>query len=175
MKTWIFPITLWIALPAIAQDALQQTQHHGNAPYATMQNRTIKALSDQQIADLRAGKGMSLALPAELNGYPGPSHALELADALGLSEEQKRKTQSLFAQMQTEAKTLGESVIAAERALDRLFSEKMANAARVQEASALAARAQGQLRAAHLQYHLSMRDVLTAEQVDIYQQLRGYR
>jgi hypothetical protein len=37
-------------------------------PYAGMQTRPIKALSDQQIADLRAGRGMGLALAAELNG-----------------------------------------------------------------------------------------------------------
>ena len=48
----------------------------GQSPYAGMQARPVKALSDQQIADLKAGRGMGLALPAELNGYPGPSHVL---------------------------------------------------------------------------------------------------
>jgi hypothetical protein len=183
MKTRFFTLALWITLPAFAQQAHQHAapdnapppaQHQGHSPYAAMQGRAIKALSDQQTADLRAGKGMSLALPAELNGYPGPSHVLELADALDLNDEQKRKTQTLFAQMQAEAKTLGESVIAGERALDRLFSEKTANAAGVQEAAANAARAHGQLRAAHLQYHLSMVEVLTPAQAGMYRRLRGY-
>jgi len=40
-------------------------------PYAGMETRPIKALSEQQIADLRTGRGMSLALAAELNGYTG--------------------------------------------------------------------------------------------------------
>ena len=53
-------------------------------PYAGFNMRPIKALSDQQIADLRAGRGMGLALAAELNGYPGPSHVLELAKSLAL-------------------------------------------------------------------------------------------
>jgi len=39
-------------------------------------------LSEQQIRDLRAGLGLSLALAAEFNGYPGPRHRIELADAL---------------------------------------------------------------------------------------------
>ncbi|WP_271518420.1 hypothetical protein [Bradyrhizobium sp. CCBAU 53380] len=39
-------------------------------PYAGMQSRGIKALSDQQISDLRAGRGMGLALAAELNAIP---------------------------------------------------------------------------------------------------------
>jgi hypothetical protein len=57
-------------------------------PYAGLQNRSIKSLSDQQIADLNAGRGMGLALAAELNGYPGPVHAIELAGELHLSPEQ---------------------------------------------------------------------------------------
>jgi hypothetical protein len=54
-------------------------------PYAGLQNRAIKTFSDQQIADLNAGRGMGLALAAELNGYPGPIHAIELAEQLHLS------------------------------------------------------------------------------------------
>src|SRR5262247_2210822 len=68
-------------------------------PYAGLETRTIKALSDQQIADLRAGRGMSLALAAELNGFPGPAHVLELAEQLALSEQQRSKVQDLFAAM----------------------------------------------------------------------------
>ena len=47
---------------------------NAQTPYAGMQTRPIKALSEQQVADLGAGRGMGLALAAELNGYPGPSH-----------------------------------------------------------------------------------------------------
>ncbi|MEN3291580.1 MAG: hypothetical protein V7642_833 [Burkholderiales bacterium] len=173
MKTWLFIIGLSTLAPAFAQhDAHPQA---GHSPYAGMQSRAIMALSDQQLADLRAGRGMSLALPAELNGYPGPSHALDLADALALTAEQKLRTQTLFEQMQAEAKALGEQLISSEYELDRLFRDKRANSASVQEAAAKAARAQGQLRAAHLQYHLKMVDVLTPDQVAKYNELRGYR
>jgi hypothetical protein len=58
--------------------------------------RSIKALSEQQVSDLGAGRGMGLALAAELNGYPGPSHVLELADKLGLSADQRACIQRLF-------------------------------------------------------------------------------
>lgn len=157
--------------------------HHGaaadagqpaRAPYAAMHIRSIKALSAQQTADLRAGKGMALALPAELNGYPGPAHVLELAAELGLSEEQKRSTQALFAQMQAEAQSIGEAVIASEEALDRLFREKKANAETIQQATADAAQVHGRLRAAHLRSHVQMLKLLTAAQVDAYRKLRGY-
>src|SRR5215470_5926245 len=66
-------------------------------PYAGLQNRSIKTLSDQQIADLNAGRGMGLALAAELNGYPGPIHAIELAEQLHLSP-----MRSLFEAMKAE-------------------------------------------------------------------------
>lgn len=149
-------------------------RHGQHAPYAGLQQRDIKALSEQQIADLRAGRGMSLALPAELNGYPGPAHALELAEPLRLSPEQRSKTQALFDRMQQEAKALGEEVIAAERALDRLFKDKRVGPENLASATSRAATVQGRLRESHLRYHLAMMDVLTAEQVDRYKRLRGY-
>jgi Spy/CpxP family protein refolding chaperone len=164
--------------------ALAQHEHrtHGSpgdaepvsAPYAGMQGRVIKALSDQQVVDLRAGKGMSLALPAELNGYPGPAHTLELAEALKLTAEQRMRTEALFKQMQQQAKVAGEKVIAAETALDGLFKSRQADAEGLKSATTEAAIAQGQLRETHLRYHLAMLDVLSADQVAAYNRLRGY-
>lgn len=147
---------------------------HAHAPYAGMQGRAIKALSEQQLSDLRAGKGMSLALPAELNGYPGPSHALELAEPLKLTAEQKGRTQALFAQMQQEAKAAGEEVIAAEAALDALFKAKAVTPVALRTATQNAAVAQGRLRETHLRYHLAMVELLSPEQVAAYNRLRGY-
>lgn len=155
--------------------------HHGghvahgtHSPYAGMQQREIKALSEQQIEGLRGGKGMAMAMPAELNGYPGPLHVLELASQLGLSAEQQAKTQKLYAEMKAAAQAQGEQVITAERALDVLFRDKQATPESVAAAVADAATAQGKLRETHLRYHLSMMEVLTPAQVAAYQQLRGY-
>src|SRR5690349_11158058 len=91
-------------------------------PYAGMETRTIKALSDQQIADLQAGRGMGLALAAELNGYPGLIHAIELADKLGLSSDQITRLKELFQAMKAEAISLGTQLIAEERTLDDAFA-----------------------------------------------------
>jgi hypothetical protein len=57
---------LILFLVAFVPAALAQSQQ----PYAGLAGRSIKALSEQQIADLQAGRGMGLALAAELNGYP---------------------------------------------------------------------------------------------------------
>ena len=150
-------------------------QSHGGSGYAGLQSRAIKALSEQEIADLRAGKGMSMALPAELNGYPGPSHVLELAEPLGLSEAQRTRTEVLFREMQAQARAAGEAVIEAESVLDRLFAERRATDATLSEAIQRAALARARVRATHLRHHLRMLEVLTPEQVFEYKRLRGYR
>ena len=57
--------------------------HSPQTPYAGMQNRAVKSLSDNDIKELRRGGGWGLALAAELNGMPGPAHLLELKDQSG--------------------------------------------------------------------------------------------
>jgi Spy/CpxP family protein refolding chaperone len=146
----------------------------GARPYAGLEAREIKALSPQEVADLRAGRGMGLALPAELNRYPGPMHVLELADPLRLSPEQRRRMEELVEAMRAEVRPLGEEVIAAEGALDLLFATARATPASVAEASGAAGAARASLRAAHLRYHLQARGALTPEQIGRYGELRGY-
>ncbi len=167
-----------IAVPADAQthgSHQHGTGTHPATPYAGLEQRPIKALSDQQIADLRAGRGMGLALPAELNGYPGPVHVLELADALRLTDAQRNRAKTLFEEMRAETIPLGERIIAEEAALDRLFAGPTITSAMLTEATARIATVQGELRAAHLRYHLTMRDNLTPDQIALYDEKRGYR
>ena len=94
-------------------------------PYAGLRARSIKALSAEQIADLKAGRGMSLALAAELNGYPGPRHVLELGEQLGLTDRQRVDVQRLFDQMTAEVVPIGEKLISQEAELDRLFARRV--------------------------------------------------
>ena len=143
-------------------------------PYAGLQTRSIKALSDQQIADLREGRGMGLALPAELNGYPGPAHLLELADQIGLSDSQRSAIQLLFNAMKAETIPLGERLIGQEATLDGLFSTHHATEENVAAATAEIGATQAKLRAAHLKYHLSTLALLQPERIQRYAQLRGY-
>ena len=144
-------------------------------PYAGLEARPIKALSEQQIADLRAGRGMGLALAAELNGYPGPMHVLELADSLSLSDQQRAKVQDLFAAMRAEAIPLGDKLIAQEAELDRQFANKTISPASLADSMAAIGTTQAELRQAHLKYHLSTAEALTPAQVQRYGELRGYK
>ena len=161
-------LCLAIVFAAAANAAFAQT------PYTGMQARPIKALSDQQVADLQAGRGMGLALAAELNGYPGPSHLLELANQLGLSDGQQRRIQGLFEAMKAEAIPIGERLISQEKALDTLFATHTATPEAIAAATAMIGDTQAKLRAAHLKYHLSTVELLQPAQVQRYAELRGY-
>jgi Spy/CpxP family protein refolding chaperone len=144
-------------------------------PYAGLQNRPIKTLSDQQIADLNSGRGMGLALAAELNGYPGPIHAIELADQLRLLPDQLGKLKSLFEAMRAETIPLGATLISQERQLNDSFAYRTITPTTLQTATLSIGTTQAALRAAHLKYHLSTADILTPEQVARYNELRGYQ
>jgi Spy/CpxP family protein refolding chaperone len=164
-------MTRLIALAALllwASSAAAQT------PYAGLQTRPIKALSDQQIDDLRNGRGMGLALAAELNGYPGPMHVLELADNLALTPEQRARMTTIYEAMKAEAVPLGERLIVEEGNLDRLFADRTVTAANLSAATAAIGRIQAALRLAHLKYHLATIEVLEPLQIRRYSELRGY-
>jgi len=161
---------------AVAQMAPgQRPQGHMSGPYAGLEARSIKALSDAQIADLKAGRGMGLALAAELNGYPGPLHVLELAEPLGLSDPQRGKVADLLAAMKAEAVPLGEKLIAQEADLDQKFASKMITLASLAASTDAIGATQAALRGAHLKYHLLTLDVLAPAQIQRYAELRGYK
>ncbi len=154
--------------------SLSYTGAGAQGPYAGLQGRQIKALSAEQVEDLRAGRGMGLALAAELNGWPGPIHVLELADRLGLDAVQRAAVQAQHAAMRQEAIAAGAEVIAAEAALDALFASGSPTAETIAAATEAAGRAQAALRAVHLRWHLATRATLTPAQRSRYAELRGY-
>lgn len=149
-------------------------QHHGHSPYAGMERREIKSLSDADIADLRRGAGWGLALSAELNGMPGPAHVLELKDRLGLSPAQIASIEAIFLAMQTEARAAGEHFIAAEAAIEGAFRQGNLTEDRLRSLVAAAAEARANLRFIHLSRHLQTPALLTADQIARYNELRGY-
>jgi len=145
------------------------------SPYTSFEGREIKALSQDQIDSLQSGQGMGFALAAELNGYPGPKHVLELRDELGLTDEQMQKCEETFATMKTSAEELGRGVVEMERALDQLFASHTIDAESLAQQVASVAELQGQLRTVHLQAHLEMMEILSDHQIASYIELRGYQ
>lgn len=156
------------ATPAAAQS------HHGASPYADLHSREIKALSREEVEGLLDGEGLGFALAAELNGLPGPRHVLELADALGLTDEQRDAVTAIEREMRGEAVELGRRLVDAERALDALFRDGRATPEAVRAATGEAGRLRAELRAVHLLAHLSVTETLAPAQVEEYGRLRGY-
>lgn len=146
----------------------------GHQPYAGQDKRAIKALSESEIADLVAGRGMGLAKAAELNGYPGPMHVLEHAAALGLSDAQRLAVEAARARMAAAAQALGREIVAREAELEAEFAAGRIDAATLKAKTDEIAALMGRLRAVHLAAHLETKPQLTAEQVARYNALRGY-
>ena len=120
------------------------------------------------------GKGAGYALAGELNQYPGPRHVLDLAQDLGLTEEQEVTVEAIFTDMQAAVRPLGRELVDLEERLDRAFRDEAidedALAYLIEESAAV----EGSLREAHLSAHLKTRDILSPEQVEEYGRLRGY-
>lgn len=144
------------------------------SPYGGQEQREIKSLSPQEIGDYSAGKGMGLAKAAELNGYPGPAHVLELAGPLALSAEQRARTQELFTRMQKKAMGLGRQLIDEEQKLDKLFASRTVTPDTLNASLERIGTLQAQLRQAHLEAHLTQTQILSATQIAKYVELRGY-
>ncbi|MGY8633349.1 periplasmic heavy metal sensor [Bradyrhizobium sp. 14AA] len=144
-------------------------------PYAGLEQRPIKALSQQQIDDLKTGRGMGLALAAELNGYPGPSHVLELGDRLDLTSDQRIQVQRLFDAMKQDAIPLGNKLVEQERELDQLFAARVVTSESLNATLVAISETQALLRESHLKYHLSTAALLNQSQMQRYAELRGYQ
>jgi hypothetical protein len=143
-------------------------------PYAGQQHSSIPGLTEAEIASFREARGMGLARPADINGYPGPLHVLEQADALGLSDDQRAAVESLYDQMRTEASGIGEEFLAQYGALELAFRDGTITPEVLGDHTGEIGRIEGMLRATHLKYHLATRAILTPDQVGAYMRLRGY-
>ena len=151
-------------------------QNHGSAPsdYAGQETRLIKSLSEDDLEEIARGGGWGLARAAELNGVPGPTHLLELADEIGLTEQQRADIEVVRAQMLSDAITAGERFVAAEQSLDAAFQQGAPDADMLERLVAEAGQARSALRLVHLNAHLLTLSLLTDAQVSRYSVLRGY-
>lgn len=161
-------LTLVLALPTATM------AQHTSSPYAGEQQRPIKALDARDVVALRQGQGMGFAKAAELNGYPGPMHTLELAEPLALSAEQRTASRQLMEEHKARARQLGDAIVTAEAGLDQLFSSRHATPDSVSKATQRIADLQARLRAEHLNTHLTQTALLTPAQTRRYVELRGY-
>lgn len=168
MKRIALLVALLWPLPSLAQD------HAAHSAYAGFEDREIKTLSDDDLDDLRRGAGWGLALSAELNGVPGPSHLLELQDQIGLSADQVTEIETIFAAMQSEAQEAGLRFIEAEAAIEAAFRAGNLEQEQLRALIEASATARAELRYIHLVRHLETPPLLSPEQIAQYNALRGY-
>jgi Spy/CpxP family protein refolding chaperone len=140
----VFGVCL-IALPVLAEAP--------SPPYAGQQARSIKALSTDDVAALLKGEGIGMAKAAELNGYPGPRHVLNLAAQLRLTPDKRQQVQAIFDRMSAAAKSLGAELVDREQVLDQLFQNGEINPDRLAAETAAIAELHGRLRSVHLAAH----------------------
>jgi Spy/CpxP family protein refolding chaperone len=157
-------------LAVCAVSATAQQQH-----YRGQENRDLKALSPDEVKQYLAGAGMGYAKAAELNHFPGPQHALELADRLALSAEQRAAIRRLMDAHKAEARAIGEQLVESERELEALFRSGRVDEAALARLVRTAAALEGEYRLSHLETHRRTRALLSAEQVKRYDELRGYQ
>jgi Spy/CpxP family protein refolding chaperone len=160
--------------------AFEDAEHEGHqagkavSPYTDRARLEIKALTPETIDQYRQGTGMGMAIPAELNGYPGPRHVLDLAEEVDLTPEQRTKIEALHRSMKAEAVRLGEEIIDRETRLDREFASGTISEATLETLTREIAVRQGKLRATHLEAHIATRALLTRAQITAYNKARGY-
>lgn len=166
-------------LVCLAGWPLATSAQHRDAPaqgvsYVGLQARTIASLSDDDLVEILRGGGWGLALPAELNAFPGPAHLLELREELALTNAQIAAIEEIHAAMQLAAIAAGERFIEAEAVLSAAFAAGDIDEAELRALVDAAASARSDLRFVHLAAHLRMPEILSADQIDRYGILRGY-
>jgi hypothetical protein len=147
------------------------------SPYARQELRDIKSLSDNDIQSLRNGTGEAfggMAKLAELNGYPGPRHVLDMASELQLTDRQRMEIELIYQNMSNKTKSIGIAIIAIEHDMDRAFANKTITEENLKLMLDKSADLYGQLRVVHLSTHLDTIQMLTMAQVQMYNKMRGY-
>lgn len=165
--------------PALSQNHGTHGGHHGHGgpqarPYAGQQTRAVASMADEEVHGHIEGRGLGYARPAELNGYPGPMHVLELKSELTLTAEQIAATEAIFNRMQERAREAGRRYIEAETELDAAFRSGKAQTGQIAELVRAADARRAEKRLAHLEAHIEMAKVLSQSQRTRYAELRGY-
>ncbi|MDX1739904.1 MAG: Spy/CpxP family protein refolding chaperone [Rhodothermales bacterium] len=168
----LFVGTALVLLSTVGNASDSVAQHRST--YAGQEHREIKSLSNQDLDDLRAGRGWGLARAAELNGVPGPIHLLEMKEEIDLSEEQVAQIERLYQNMKEQAIPLGLKLIELERELDESFANGTIDEHSLKQLLAEIAGVHKDLRYAHLSAHLKTPDILMPSQIENYNRLRGY-
>lgn len=159
----------------VKESTPEESSAHSPDAKAYNPDVAIRSMTAEEIEQIRQGRGASLALPAELNGVPGPRHVLDLADELALTDDQRVNIEVIFRQFQSAVIPAGDHYLAAVQTLEEAFRSQKVTAGNLPELVEEVSRLEGELVAIHLLAHLSTAQALNAEQIATYNRLRGYQ
>jgi Spy/CpxP family protein refolding chaperone len=97
-----------------------------------------------------------------------------MAEKINLTGEQKRKIQKIYNDMKVAAVTLGKQLIRLEKELNNGFSNSTINQTLLEKSVREIEKVRAKLRLVHLSTHLQTPNILTNEQIILYNKLRGY-
>ena len=166
-------VVVGTSFPATATDPDEAARAAAHAAEAAREGTGIPALSEAQAASYLDGEAMWQASVAELNHYPSPRRVFELAEALELTEGQRRATTKLHEETRREAIRLGTELVALEQRLNRIFAWNQATADNIAKTVLDIGTLQTQLRLTHLVASIRQKPLLTEEQVRLYDELQG--
>ena len=135
---------------------------------ALVQSQTIPA--DKESLEKSEGAGM--ASYADINGYPGPKHVLEMQETLKLTDDQIKDISAIIDEMSENARATGEMIIAKERELESSFRLGKAGESYTKQLATEIGSLRGALRSVHLNAHIQAKSVLTKEQIATYMAIR---
>lgn len=173
-------LLLLVASLGLAGCVAPEASHEAHADpesgssYAPLLDSPIRGLTREQIEAYQNGEGASMALPAELNGYPGPAHVLDLAEPLGLTPEQRAAMERLRGGMGDEAIPRGLELLALHKALDDGFRNGTLDEDDLARLLRDIGEKDAALRLIHLRTHVEAASLLTTHQRALYVELRGY-
>jgi hypothetical protein len=161
------------SFPATATDPGEAARAAEQAAEAAKEGTGLPALSEAQAAGYLDGKAMWHASVAEQHHYPTPRRVFEHAEALELTEAQRRATTRLQEETRLEAIRLGTELVALEQRLNRIFAWNQATAENIAKIVLDIGTLQAQLRLTHLLANIRQKPLLTEEQVRRYDELQG--
>jgi Spy/CpxP family protein refolding chaperone len=121
---------------------------------------------------LEKGEGGGMGMLAEMYGYPGPKHLLDIHDSLRMGPGQVQRIANLYDEMRAAAAGKGQMIIVKEEELEDLFGSGRADEPTVRKLASEIGRMRGDLRAVHLTAHLKAWGLLTEEQRTRYKAIR---
>ncbi|MBA2278103.1 MAG: hypothetical protein H0W06_10105 [Chloroflexia bacterium] len=181
-RIWIASVVMIGVVGSGSLATMAQEEHgHGSTPTAASTyaggydpTKAIRSLTPEEIGQIERGEGAGFALPAELNGVPGPRHVLDLAAELNLSSAQIARVQAVYDEMRAVVIPAGRHYLDALQGLEEDFRSGGLTEATLRTGMAEVKRLEGELTVAHLSAHLRTAELLTPDQIAAYNRLREY-